>query len=54
MTKLEFLELLENLVINSTTYQTQPDDPSGLNTLYLIDQEDFLRNIRDEIKNTEE
>lgn len=50
MTKVEVLELLQELFRNSVISVTQPDDPSGLSTQWLVDQEALLANIERELE----
>ena len=51
MSKLEFLELLRELVRDAVTVgRSDPDDWSGLHTQYLVDQEQFMKNIETAIE----
>jgi len=45
MTEAQVLKLLYTLVKDAAIMQTDPDDLSGLNTKYFVDQEQLLRNI---------
>lgn len=48
--KIQVLEMLRKLVVLSQRSVTQPDDPSGINTTYLMDQDRMLEAIDAEIK----
>lgn len=49
MNRMQVLLLLKELISISFCSITDPDDLSGLNTKYLVDQELLLENIEKEI-----
>lgn len=49
MTKKEVLELLLELIRNATISHTDPDDYSGCNSTYYVDQEQLMKNIESEL-----
>jgi hypothetical protein len=51
MTKKEVLELLKELVSTASISHSDPDDWSGLSTVYYVDQEQFLKNIEAALEN---
>lgn len=50
MSKKEVLELLRELLRDAYISETDPDDMSGCNTRYYIDQEQLLKNIEHELE----
>lgn len=53
MTKLDVLKLLRSLVEDAFILRSDPDDASGLNTEYFLDQDQLLSNIQTEIEKEE-
>ncbi len=53
MTKLDTLLLLQELFKNAVVSETAPDDPSGISTVYLVDQEQLMRNLETAIEETD-
>lgn len=49
MTRLEILELLDELLSGCECMQTEPDDPSGLNAKFTVDSEALRAKIRERI-----
>jgi hypothetical protein len=49
VTRLGMLILLRDLLRDASISHTDPDDHSGCNTRYYVDQEQLLRNIEAEI-----
>jgi hypothetical protein len=47
VSKVEVLTLLQELFRTAVVTRTVPDDPSGLSTTYLVDQEQLMRNLED-------
>jgi hypothetical protein len=45
MSKLEILNLLQELMRDAVISKSDRSDPSGCNTLYLVDQEQLMKNI---------
>lgn len=52
MTYREVLELLQEVVSGAQHSYTSPDDYSGVNTRYYVDQEQLLRNIAERLEAT--
>ncbi len=50
MSRHEVLLLLQDLLRNSVVSKTDPDDYSGTSTVYLVDQEQLMKNIEAEIE----
>ena len=48
--KLAILNLLDNLMVGAEKAITQSDDPSGIYTEYVLDSEQFRKNIQQEIE----
>lgn len=53
MEKLEILRMLRELLRDATYSHTDPDDLSGLSTVYYVDQERLMRNIEADIEEIE-
>ncbi len=49
MTKVEILQMFLELVRTAAIRKTDPDDYSGCNTVYFVDQEQLMKNIEHEI-----
>lgn len=45
MSEKAILEMLLELVRDAVVYRSDPDDHSGCNTTFLLDQEQLMRNI---------
>ena len=50
MTKKQVLELLRELLRTAFQAHTDQDDVSGYSTIYLVDQEQLMRNIEVELE----
>jgi hypothetical protein len=50
MSKREILKLLRDLLRDATIAETHPDDWSGCNTRYYVDQEQLMKNIEAELE----
>ena len=50
MTKQDVLLLLQELLRDAVISQTDPDDQSGCNTQYYVDQEQLMDNIHKELE----
>lgn len=53
MNKEEVLKLLQHLLRTAYLSKTDPDDHSGCNTIYYVDQEQLMRNIEAELEKLE-
>jgi hypothetical protein len=52
VSKVEVLTLLQELFRTAVLTRSVPDDPSGLSTTYLVDQEQLMRNLEDALEKT--
>jgi hypothetical protein len=50
MSKFEILVMLKELLRTAVVSKTDPEDASGCNTIYLVDQERLIRNIEVEME----
>ena len=50
MSEEDILKMLRELLRDAVTSRSSPDDPSGLSTTYLVDQEQLMRNIEDRLE----